>query len=254
MRARTDRRRFGFGIEGLDEMLQGGILSGSTTMLLGAPGTGKTLLGMHSLAAGARQGQPGLLFGFYETPAELVHKADEIGLDFGAHVERGTIEVIWQSPLELNLDALAEQLLAAVRRRKVERLFIDGLTAFAQGTVYPDRIARYFTALSNELRAQGVTTAFAMETRGLFTREIELPIGGVSAVVHNILFVRYVELRSQLYRLLSILKMRESGYDSAIREFTVGPEGIAVSTTFESAEAILSGIARPSASGPALGG
>jgi circadian clock protein KaiC len=92
-----------------------------------------------------------------------------------------------------------------------------------------------------------------METRGVFTREIDLPIGGVSAVVHNIIFVRYVELRSQLYRLLSILKMRESGYDTTIREFTIGPEGIAVASTFESAEAILSGIARPAAVGAAAG-
>jgi circadian clock protein KaiC len=246
-----ERRRLGFGITGLDEMLRGGVLSGSTTMLLGAPGTGKTLLGMHFLADGARRGEPGLLFGFYETPHELAHKAQEIGLDFGEQMDRGGVEVLWQSPLELNLDALAEQILEAVRRRKVERLFIDGLSAFVQGTVYPERIARYFTALTNELRAQEVTTAFAMETRGLFTREIELPIGGVSAVVHNILFVRYVELRSQLYRLLSILKMRESGYDTAIREFAVGPDGISVAATFQSAEAILSGIARPTAGGPA---
>ena len=251
---RGERRRLGFGVEGLDGMLRGGVLSGSTTMLLGAPGTGKTVLGMHFLTDGARQEQPGLLFGFYETPDELAHKAEEIGLDFGAQVDRGAIEVAWQSPIELNLDALAEQLLAAVARRKVERLFIDGLSAFVQGTVYPDRIARYFTALGNELRARGVTTVFAMETRGLFTREIELPIGGVSAVVHNILFVRYVELRSQLYRLLSILKMRESGYDSAIREFTISPEGVEVAATFESAEAILSGIARPVPGAPAVGG
>jgi circadian clock protein KaiC len=177
-----------------------------------------------------------------------------MGLDFGAQVERGAIEVAWQSPIELNLDALAEQILAAVRRRRAGRLFIDGLSAFVQGTVYPDRIARYFTALTNELRAQGVTTVFAMETRGLFTREIELPIAGVSAIVHNIVFVRYVELRSQLYRLLSILKMRESGYDNTIREFTISPDGLAVAATFESAEAILSGIARPLPGGPAAAG
>jgi circadian clock protein KaiC len=248
-----DRRRHGFAISGFDQMLQGGVLSGSTTMLLGAPGTGKTLLGIQFLTSGARANEPGLLFGFYETPSELVHKADEIGLDFGEHVERGLVEIAWQSPLELNLDALAEQLLVAVRRRGVRRLFIDGVTAFAQGTVYPDRIPRFFTALTNELRAQGVTTTFAMETRGVFTREIDLPIGGVSAVVHNIIFVRYVELRSQLYRLLSILKMRESGYDTTIREFTIGPEGIAVASTFESAEAILSGIARPAGVGAAAG-
>jgi circadian clock protein KaiC len=68
---------------------------------------------------------------------------------------------------------------------------------------------------------------------------------GAAETVDNIIFLRYVELRSQLYRLLSIMKVHDSGYDGAIREFKIGTTGIDMAPTFESAEAILTGVARP---------
>jgi circadian clock protein KaiC len=222
------RSRLGFGVPGLDAMLRGGLLSGSTTVILGAPGTGKTLLGLHFLAANARRRQPALHFGFYETPPRLVAKAHDVGLRLGPLVERGAIEILWQPPLEQDLDALAAQLLAAVERRRVRRLFIDGLTAFAQATVYPERLTRFFTALTNELRARDVTTVVAVETRGLFTDEVETGVEGIAAVVENIIFLRYVESRANLDRLISILKARESDHDTSIQRFTIGRRGIEV--------------------------
>jgi circadian clock protein KaiC len=241
----TQRQRMGFGISSLDEMLQGGLLSDSTTMVLGPSGSGKTLLGLHFLAAGAQQEQPGLFFGFYETPARLVERANRIGLDLSGFVARGLVEIIWQPPLEQILDALAEQLLTAVRRRHVRRLYIDGFNAFLETSVYPERTNRFFSALSNELRALDVTTIFTYETSELFGPVVKVPTAGVSELVDNIIFMRYVELRSQLYRLISMMETRESGHDTAIREFTITARGIDVAATFESAEAILTGIAHP---------
>jgi circadian clock protein KaiC len=95
--ATVDRGRMDFGLANLDAMLQGGLLSSSTTMILGAPGSGKTLLGTHFLAAGARQGQPGLHFGFYETPTRLLDKAQQVGLDLSSFNADGLLEIIWQS-------------------------------------------------------------------------------------------------------------------------------------------------------------
>jgi circadian clock protein KaiC len=71
-----------------------------------------------------------------------------------------------------------------------------------------------------------------------------VPIDGLSALADNLILLRQVELRSQLYRLLSILKVRASDYDTSIREFQITNQGIEVETTFESADAILTGIAR----------
>ncbi|MCZ7567783.1 MAG: hypothetical protein M5U01_04185 [Ardenticatenaceae bacterium] len=239
------QRRMHFGLPELDDMLRGGLVSGSTTMLLGAAGSGKTLLGLHFLAAGAREEQNGLYFGFYEPPARLIAKADQIGLDLNGHVSRGLIEVVWQPILESHIDILAGRLLDVIRRKQIHRLFIDGQRGFQEVAVYPERIGRFFTALTNELRARGVTTIFAVQTHDLFGSTSEMPITGVPAMTDNIIFLRYVELRSQFHRLISLVKVGESDYDPTIHEFQITRHGIDVAATSESAEAILTGVGRP---------
>ena len=239
------REKLQFGVPRFDEMLHGGILSSSTTMLIGAPGSGKTLLGLHFLSNGAEHGEQGLYFGFYETPPRLMMKANSIGLNFDKYVKDGLIDIVWQPPLENVLDVLAERLLSAVRLCKARRLFIDGIDAFKEASHYPDRLGPFFTALINELRAMNVTTMITVELQNLVGPPIDMPYATVTEVVENIIFLRYVELRSQLYRLISILKMRESTYDPSIREFLITANGIEVASTFESAESILTGAARP---------
>jgi circadian clock protein KaiC len=245
-----NRERLGFGIQGLDEMLHGGVLRGSNTVLYGVPGTGKTMLGLHFLQEGARNNEPCLYFGFYETAERLIDNAGDLGLDFVKYVRQGDIEIIWQPPLEGNLDSLAERLISAVRKRGVKRLFLDGLSGF-QEAGYPERTGRFLIALTNELRALEVTTVFAVELLDVFGQSLNLPSDGISSSSENIVLLRFVELRSQLYRLISIVKMRESSYDSSVREFIVDKSGIKVADTFRSAEAILTGLARPEGHGQA---
>ncbi len=242
-KGREDRIRMAFGISRLDDSLRGGVLSGSTTMLLGAPGTGKTLLGLHFLLEGAREGQPGVYFGFYETPPRLLEKASGVGMkDLKKYVDNGLIEIQWQPPLEHNMDSLAERLLERLHERNVKRLrlFIDGVSGFRSAAVYPDRMGRFFSALSHQLRMLDATTLYSEETP-LLSPGVEAPLAESAAYVENIILLRYVELRSQLYRLISIMKMRESQYDSGIREFSITDDGIRVADTFESAENILTG-------------
>ncbi|MDC0715175.1 ATPase domain-containing protein [Stigmatella sp. ncwal1] len=250
---REDRIRMAFGIPRLDESIHGGVLSGSTTMLLGSPGTGKTLLGLHFLLQGAREGQPGVYFGFYETPPRLIEKAAGVGLsDLQKYVDNGLIEIQWQPPLEHNLDALAERLLERIHERKVNRLrlFVDSVAGFRSAAVYPERMGRFFSALSHQLRMLDVTTLYSEETP-LLSPGVDSPHPEEAAYVENIILLRYVELRSQLYRLISVMKMRESLYDSGIREFSISEEGISVAGTFNSAESILTGHARLTGNVPA---
>jgi circadian clock protein KaiC len=84
----------------------------------------------------------------------------------------------------------------------------------------------------------------------LFRPELELRIESVSATVENILVLRYVEYGGRLHRLLSVMKMRESAYDSSLRELTIGVGGIGVARKFESAEQLLTGSARDVGSRP----
>lgn len=243
--ATEERERMGFGIPGLDQMMGGGILSGSTLALLGAPGSGKTTVGLSFLVEGARRGHKGIYFGFYEPPPRLLERIDAMGIPLRRYVEDGTIELIWQPPLEHFMDSLAESLLEKVRSEKHarRRLFIDGVQGFAAAAVYADRLPRFLSALTNQLRTWDVTTLISEELP-LFGSAVELPNPELAHVVETVVLLRYVELKSQLHRLLSIMKMRESVYDTSIREFTMGPGGIEVSGSFDSAEAILSGFPR----------
>lgn len=154
-----------FGIPKLDTMAHNGILSGSVTSLLGTAGTGKTMLGLAFLNEGARQGQKGTYFGFYEPPYRILRRA--IGLDssLNEYISRGLIEIVWQPPLEHFLDSLAERLLERISGAKTSkrRLFIDGIEGFQQATAYPERLPRFLAAFINQLRLLDVTTLISAE-------------------------------------------------------------------------------------------
>ena len=143
-------------------------------------------------------------------------------------------------------DAVAHRLLDAVKRRGVGRLYLDGLGGFVEASVEPGRIARFFSVLVNELRARGVTTLYTMETRDVVGPGIELPISGISSLVENLVALRYVEHHARSRRLLSVVKVRGSGFDPALREFVITDgRGISLPAgAFEGAEDLLSGSAR----------
>ncbi len=246
--ATEQRIRMGFGVPELDKMMFGGLPSGSTTALLGAPGAGKTMLGLSFLVEGAKQGQQGTYFGFYEPPPRLLEKAAQVGIELERYVKDGLIDLIWQPPLEHMLDSLAEQLLEKIQKKEKarRRLFFDGVEGFRAASVYPDRMPRFLSAFCNQLRTLDVTTVMTEELP-LFRTEIDMPNPELANVVETVVLLRYVELRSQLYRLVSIMKMRESRYDTSIREFKIHDTGLEVAATFESAEAILTGHARAAA-------
>lgn len=243
--ATETRIRMSFGVQELDAMLFGGLPSGSTTALLGAPGAGKTMLGLSFLVEGARHGQKGVYFGFYEPPPRLIEKANQVGIPLETYVREGRIDLVWQPPLEHMLDSLAEQLLEKIREDEQprRRLFVDGIEGFRAASVYPERMPRFLSAFCNQLRTFDVT-ALISEELALFRPEIDMPNPELANVVESVVLLRYVELRSQLYRLVSIMKMRESRYDTSIRELRITDDGLDVAASFQSAEAILSGLAR----------
>jgi circadian clock protein KaiC len=240
--ARTGR--LSTGVEGLDAMLGGGVPEATVTGMLGPSGIGKTTLGLHYVC-GSSAAEPGLFFGFYETPPRLLQQAGHIGLDLEGAVGRGEVEIIWQPAGENLQDGLAHRLLDAVGRRGVRRLFLDGLGGFMEASVEPGRLARFFAVLVNELRARGVTTLYTMETRDVVGPGIELPITGISSLVENLIVMRYLEHHARSRRLLSVVKVRGSGFDPALREFVIANgQGISLAGVFEGAEELLSGFAR----------
>jgi circadian clock protein KaiC len=237
-----NRARMAFGIKRLDEMLRGGFLSGSMSTLYGAPGTGKTSLGLSFLAEGARRGEHGIYLGFYETPGRLLEKSRSLGLPVEEFVKKGLIELQWQQSVENIPDAIAERLLERIRAKGKTRVrvFIDGMSGFRRAMPYSDRFGPFLAALTNELRNIGATSLYSEEEE-LFKTGVAVPHSELGSIVDNLLYLRYVEVKSQLYRLISIMKARESDYDSSIREYAITSKGIVVSDSLMGVNAGLSG-------------
>jgi circadian clock protein KaiC len=240
-------RRTSFGVSGVDRMLMGGLPASTTTGLIGPSGIGKTTLGLHFISASTRD-EPGLLFGFFETPERLCFKARHLKLPLNEAVARGDVELLWQPQRENVLDELAHRLVSAVRRRKVKRVFIDGLGGFLESATSPQRMARFFACLTNELRSLGATTVFTMEVPEVVGPVVRVPASGLSAILENMIFLRFVERGSALCRLISVHKVRDSGHDPSLREFFITADGVVVGGDFAGVEGVITGVAREPAS------
>jgi circadian clock protein KaiC len=234
--------RLSIGVPGIDAMLHGGPLRGSTTMVLGPTGVGKTILGYHFLGR-ANASEKGLLFSFYETPKRALAKAQGVGLGMTSLCDRGDVELMWQSPVESPLDAIGSSVLEAVDRLHAKRLFIDGFSALQNSATYPERVPHFLAALGRELHARAVTTFYSAELVDAFAPRIESPGQGISPLVENLLLMRFVELRSELHRVVSVIKLRDSDFDPAIREFRIASNGIEIGGGIAHTEAILTGVA-----------
>ena len=236
--------RCSFGIPGLDTMLQGGIPSGSSTLLYGPPGSGKTLLGVSFLAQGALQGELGHHFAFYDSPERMVVQARGVGMDLKPLMDRGTLEVSYHPPLESILDQLGAQLIFLVRERGVRRLFLDGYDGLQKASGKRGRVTRFLAAIVDECRRRNVTLLYTAETSAAFGPELSFPVQGLSLVAENTLYLRTVEMHSQLRRFICAMKVRNSGYDHSFRELIIGDKGLAVGEIIENGQQLLTGLAR----------
>lgn len=226
------------GVDRLDAMMGGGVPAASTTMVMGPSGVGKTTLGLQFLSQCSPE-EPGLLFGFYETPARLHVKVDRVCPPLSGLLDSGAVEVLWQPPTDGLLDAYGERLLENVRRRGVRRLVIDGLGAFQSAAVEPVRLNQYLTALMNELRALGVTTVYTLAVPDMTGPYIREPVRDLTVPSDNLILMRYVEVGSRLHRMISILKVHNSDFDPSLYEYVTTSGGLKIEGTLDGADAAL---------------
>jgi circadian clock protein KaiC len=223
----SEKIRSCFGVHGLDTMLGGGVIPGSITTVIGSAGTGKTILGLHFLNCGAINNEKGLFFGMYESPQEIIHKAKNLQLPLAKQVKDKKIEIMWHPSIEQEIDGLGNALIEAVIRTKAKRVVIDGVDAFRHSTNYTDRLSRYMVALVMKLRTLG-TTVLLIEETSLFRASHDRQIAELSALNENLILLEHSQSGQQLIRNVSILKIRNSIYDSTIREMLIDGKGISV--------------------------
>jgi circadian clock protein KaiC len=230
-------RRISSGNSRLDAMLGGGFPARSSTMVIGPSGTGKTTLGLQFLAQSSAE-EPGLLFGFYETPLRIGTKAKAVYPALAGKLDAGHVQILWQPPSDQFLDELADRILQDIKRRKVKRLLIDGLGGFKKA-LRSRPIEPFFSALIHELRALEVATICTAEVMEIVGPTMTVPLQGLSDVTDNHILLRFVESGARLYRLMSILKVRDSSFDSDLRQVTLSTAGFELAEDSSSAKSIL---------------
>jgi circadian clock protein KaiC len=235
-------QRVATGVPGLDEMLAGGFVPGSAVLVRGAPGCGKTSLGLQYLVHGAHNNQPGLLISFEEFPSSIHRDAESFGWNLTELEEDGRLHLLFTSPQVL-LDSLSSpnsSLSRLMLEGGIQRVVLDSVTHFTRLTDDSTKLRNYYNAVINGLKREGVTSLLLGEENRSPRPQQEK--GKLSFVVDAILLLRYVEVESAMQRAIVVLKMRGSDHVKDIRRVEIRKDGMYITDVFEGRESILSGI------------
>ncbi|MGH9973049.1 MAG: ATPase domain-containing protein [Nitrososphaeraceae archaeon] len=236
----TSTDRIKTGIPGLDRRVQGGFLKGTTTILAGASGTGKTTFGFQFVAQGVLDGERSIFCSLEESPAEIRSMAQSLGFDVNELEKKGLHLLSWV-PENQSPDAFISELSSHIETVKPSRIVLDGLSTFEH--LYEQEMYLIAKRLVNLTQTHGITSIYTILT----DQESGLNITsfGLSSIFHNIVLLRYVEADAQLKRSMLILKMRASNHDQSIVQFSIQSKtGINILGTMSEYQGIMSGIAQ----------
>jgi circadian clock protein KaiC len=240
--------RLSSGVEGLDAMLGGGFLPGSSVLLAGAPGTGKTTLGLHFLAAGVAAGEKGVFVTFEYLPQQLYHDALQHGWDVKSWEEKGLVRVICTTPDVLLAETGPGRTILddAMASLGASRLVIDSMSHFEFLRRPAEQLRQDLSGLMNHLRLLDVTTVVTHEIPEIVGPAVKISQYGLEFLVDAVIVLRYVELEGELQKAINVLKFRGSDHDRHYRRLRLGTKGVSVESTFTGIENISSGTAHRS--------
>jgi circadian clock protein KaiC len=245
VRGGFEMQRVKTGITELDEMLHGGFLPQTANLVEGAPGTGKTTLGMQFIYNGITQyDEPGLILTFEEFPQQYYRDAASFGWDFKRLEQEGKLKVIMTSPeiSRLDLENVGGMIETMANEIGARRVLVDSLSHFQKLPEDPVELRQIQYSFINALKREGLTA--------LLTKESDAILGevysdeSVAFVADSYLMLRYVEIESAIQKALLVLKLRGSDHAKDIRQFQIKAHGIEVQSPFEGQEGFMSGSPR----------
>jgi circadian clock protein KaiC len=229
---------------GLRRVLVAAPPRGSMTILAGAPGTGKTLVALQYLLEGAKRGEKGLFVGPRESTRQLVEKARAFNLELDDALERGAITILRRVPIEFATDEVLWQAWTELEQTGSARLVIDSAGELERGIADDSRRHDIFVALAEFVRVRGATAVLTREMGQVVGPELDFADSPLQVLAENVILLRYVEFHGELARILSVLKVRDGLHDHSIRQYEIEERGFRVLPPFETAEGLLTGIAR----------
>ncbi len=219
-----DDHRIPSGIPGLDPLLGGGLWQGGSTMVAGPSGSGKTVMGLHFIFGGARHGEPGVIATLQENPAQLQRMLRGLGWPT-AHP---AVEVMYCSPVDIYIDEWVYELLETVQRTAARRVMLDSLLDLRMAAADETRFQEFMYSLAQRFSRQGITLLTTYEMPGFATAPSPSGIA-LSHLSDNVIMIDYHRDQGTLKRSLTIVKTRASSHTADMREFRIGPDGIALS-------------------------
>lgn len=236
----TSTSRIKTGVPGLDLRAGGGFFKGSTTILAGASGAGKTTFGFQFALQGVLEGKRSMFCSLEESPDEIRIMAKSLGMNVD-DVEKKGLHLLSWTPENQSPDAFISELASQIETIRPKLLVLDGLSTFQH--LYSSEMYFIVKRLVNLTEAHGITSIFTFLT----DQEAGASVTsyGIFSIFHNIILLRYVEAEGQLKRSMLILKMRASNHDQSILQIGIEKKiGLKIAGDMKDYEGILTGVAK----------
>lgn len=229
------------GLPQLDTLVGGGLDPGTSTLLIGPAGSGKTTLALRWLTSAAERGEKAAAFIFEETVSTLLRRARGLGMDLKPHLDSGLIKIEHLDPAEMSPGEFTDKVRACVDGEGARVVAIDSLNGFLQAMPGEQFLALHLHELLTYLNHKNVVTLMVLAQAGLVGNAIQTP-ADVSYLADNILVLRYFEVQGEVRQAISMIKKRSGPHEHTIRELRLGPESIRVGEPLTNFHGVLTGI------------
>ena len=240
-RTEFDRSVMATGSAELDALLGGGLERGSSSLVIGPAGTGKTLLCLMIAAAAVERGERAAAFIFDEELGLLFTRAMGVGLDLQAMVDAGSLIMEQVDAAELSPGEFTVKARACVERHGVRTLIVDSLNGYQAAMPEEQALVLHMHELLQYLNRQGVKTLLTVAQHGLVGDDMKSPVD-VTYLADTVVLLRYFEALGRVRRAVSVIKKRASGHEDMIREYRIDSRGITLGEPLREFQGVLRGV------------
>ncbi|MCZ7658902.1 MAG: AAA family ATPase [Xanthobacteraceae bacterium] len=228
------------GIPALDRLLGGGIMAGSSTLVLGPAGTGKSLLVLQFLAAAVARGERAALFVFDEELGLLLARARQLGIDLAAMRDAGRLFIEQMDAAELSPGEFASRVRGCADRERISAVAIDSLNGYQAAMPEEQFLILHLHELLQYLNRQGTATFLTVAQHGMIG-EMKQTID-VTYLADTVVMLRYFEAHGRVRRAISVIKKRAGAHEDTIREFRIDSAGLGMGEPLREFQGVLRGV------------